>query len=134
MDENIYHNWTPITTALVDETNLKVRSLKRKPTREKTERKGPTSRAVERLRFSNPTMAFTMDADITTRSGYADLAVGRVIASDLANFTGVGTWREHDPDDGIVILEDAEDSAEADGDEPLTTTMTFTHYPFVAAA
>jgi hypothetical protein len=131
MDANIYHNWTPLTGVLADETNLKVRSLKRKPTREKTERKGPTTRAVERIRYSNPTMDFTMDADITTRSGNADLAVGRAIAADLANFTGAGTWREHDPDDGIVILEDAEDTAEADGDEPLTTTMTFRHYPFV---
>lgn len=128
MDAIIYHNWTPLTGLIVNEPNLLVRSVKRKPTREKTWRKGTVTRAEERGKYTNPLLTITMDADVTAQSGLGSLGVGKAVSAGLANFDGV--WREHDPADGTVILDEVDDSSEVDADEPLTATFTFVHRPF----
>jgi hypothetical protein len=132
MDVILYHNWTPLTSMVVNEPNLLVRSVKRKPTREKVWRKGTTSQAEERGKYKNPLLTITMDADVIAQTGLGSLGVGKAVSAGLANFDDV--WREHDPDDGLVVLDDVDDSSEADSDEPLTSTYTFVHRPFAEAA
>lgn len=128
MDAIIYHNWTPLTGLIVDEPNLTVRSLKRKPTREKVWRKGTLTRAEDRGKYPNPLLTLTMDADVTAQSGLGSLGVGRAVSAGLVNFAGV--WREHDPADGSIILDEVEDASDVESDEPLTATFTFVHRPF----
>ena len=121
--------WASFTT-IVNETNLLVRSVKRKPSRDKVFKKGVTTKADERARYTNPTLTITMEVDVQAQSGLGSLGVGQAHAS-LANFDGI--WRAHNPSDGKIILDDVEDSAEADGDEPLTSTLTFVHKPYITA-
>ena len=129
MTDIINHGtWASFTT-IVNEPNLLVRSVKRKPTRDKVFKKGVTTKADERGRYTNPTLTITMDVDVQAQSGLGSLGVGKAVSAGLANFGGI--WREHNPSEGKIILDDVEDSAEADGDEPLTSTLTFLHKPFI---
>jgi hypothetical protein len=121
--------WAALTYP-VDETNLKVQSVKWKPAREKIQRKGPSSRAVEKLSYRNPTMTITIDAEVSAQTTFGSMAIGRAATAGLANFSAL--WREHDPEEGVVILEDVEDSADVTAEVDLTTTLTFMHYPKVA--
>jgi hypothetical protein len=123
-------NW-PSFSGLVDEPNLKVRSCKGKPTREKKFVKGATTQCDERARYPNPSMTITMDADVTAKTGLGSLGVGQAVSGGLQNFQSV--WREHNPSEGKTLLDDVEDSMEIEADVPLTTTLTFLHKPFITA-
>jgi hypothetical protein len=114
----------------VAESNLDIQGVKWKPSRDKVQRKSAANKAVSKLSYRNPTMTITLDAEVKALSTLGSLAVGRAPATMLANFDVV--WREHENDEGVVVLEDVEDSAEVNADVPITTTMTFVHYPFVA--
>jgi hypothetical protein len=121
--------WASLTFP-VAESNLEVQNVKWKPVREKVMRKSPANKAVSKLSYRNPSMTISMEADLTAQSGLGSLAVGRAPAAALNNFTDV--WREHDPEEGVIVLEDVEDSADINGDVPLSATFTFMHYPFVS--
>lgn len=123
-------SWATMTT-IVNEPNLLVNSVKRKPTREKVQKKGVTSKAVERARYTNPILTITMDVVVQQQSGLGSLGVGSAVSGGLANFNGL--WREHNPSEGKIILDDVDDSAEAEGEDPLTSTLVFGHYPFITA-
>lgn len=131
MDAIINHGTWATFTTLVDEPNLLVRSLKRKFARDKTFKKGAATKSDERGRYTNPTATFTMDVDVQAQSGLGSLGVGQAVAGGLANFDAI--WREHDPADGKLILDDVEDSADISEDEPLTSSLTIIHKPFIDA-
>lgn len=130
MTNNILHNWVSLADTCLDEPNLKVTSIKRKPTRDKIERKGVETKAVERKKFHNPTLTITMEAVVTALSGLGSLGVGSAVSAGLTNFNTT-VWRGHNSSDGTLTLDDVEDSAGVDEDEDLTSTFTFVHSPFV---
>jgi hypothetical protein len=121
--------WASLTYP-VAESNLEVQTVKWKPARDKVSRKAVASKAINKLSYRNPTMTITMDAEVKAFTTLGSLAIGRAPATALANFDVV--WREHNVAEGVVVLEDVEDSADVNGEVPITTTLTFTHYPFIA--
>lgn len=122
--------WADIS-AIVNEPNLLVRSIKRKPTRDKNWKKGAVTRADERGKYTNPSLSITMDVDVQAQSGLGSIGVGEAVGAGLTNFSTV--WRGHNPSDGKVIADEIEDSSDIESDEPLTATITFIHKPFVSA-
>lgn len=122
--------WGSLDYPKAEDANLEIQEVKFKPAKELVTRKAVVTRAITKLSWRNPTLEITLDAEVKVKSGLGALAIGRAPASALANFTD--PWREHDPDDGAVLLADVEDSAGVDMEVALTTTMTFRHYPFVS--
>lgn len=132
MEEILEHGeWASLTT-IANEPHLLVKKIDRTPTREKIWKPDPQTKADNRGKYWNPTLSIVMDVEVQEQSGLGSLGVGQAVSAGLTNFDTV--WREHDPDDGIVVLDDVKDSSDAEGDEPLTSTMTFLHKPFVVVA
>lgn len=114
----------------VEETSVvAVQSCKWKLAREKVMRKKVTTKGVTKISWRNPTLTITLEVETITRSGLGSLAVGRAPGATLNNFDAA--WREHDPAEGVVVLSDVEDSSDVNADVPLSTSMTFEHYPLV---
>lgn len=122
--------WASIST-IVNEPNLLVRSVKRKPSRDKNWKKDAVTRADSRGKYTNPTLTITMEVDVQAQTGLGSIGVGEAIGAGLANFGSV--WRGHNPSDGKVIVDDIDDNASVDDDEPLTATLVFVHKPFVTS-
>ena len=125
----IEHGTFPSIDRPIAESNLLINSVKIKAAREKKEWKGVATRAVERIRYTNPTLTFTFDAYISAQSGFGSQHPGSAVTT-LANFAS--TYRTFAVADGVMVYEDPEDDCQLD--DMVKTTFTIIHYPFVAAA
>lgn len=121
--------WGSLAFPKEETSVVAVQSCKWKLAREKVMRKKVANKAVGKISWRNPTLVVTLEVETITQSGLGSLAIGRAPAATLNNFDAA--WREHDPAEGVVILADVEDSSDVNADVPLSSTMTFEHYPFV---
>jgi len=121
--------WGSLAFPKEETSVVAVQSCKWKLAREKVMRKKVANKAVGKISWRNPTMTISLEVETITQSGLGSLAIGRAPAATLNNFDAA--WREHDPAEGVVILADVEDSSDVNADVPLSSTMTFEHYPFI---
>lgn len=119
--------WSSLAFPVEETSAVAVQSVKWKAARDKVLRKKVTTKGVTKASYRNPTLTITMEVETITQSGLGSLAVGRAPGATLNNFDG--TWREHAVAEGGVYLEDVEDSAGVNDEVPLSSTMTFVHYP-----
>lgn len=127
-DSVIEHGTFPDIDLPVNEPNLLVNSVSFKAAREKKEFKGADSKAVERVRLTNPILTISIDAFISTQAGLAAMHPGKEVTAGLENFSSA--WREFDPTDGVLVFGDPED--EANLDDMVKTKFDVMHYPYVA--
>lgn len=115
----------PAAVALVDEAELSVKTLTRKPNREKKVYKNAKS-AVNGLRLVNPLLTFSFVGTPSASSGFATQHPGTGVSS-LLNFSAA--VRGFDPNEGVLVFEDPEDTLNQE--DPLEIKFDVVHYPFI---
>ncbi len=123
----IDHGTFPATSGPAAEANLLIQSLKVSAKREKKGYKSASTKATTRLRYSDPTLEFDVDAFINGTTGFVTQHPGSAVTT-LANFAD--TYRTFDKDDGVMVFEDPVDDYPLD--DLIKTTFKVVHYPFVA--
>lgn len=115
----------PAAAALVDEAELSVKTLTRKPSREKKTYKNAKG-AINGLRYINPLMTFSFVGIPATNTDFAVQHPGTGVAS-LLNFTA--SVHGFDPAQGVLVFEDPEDTLNQE--DPLELKFDVVQYPFV---
>ena len=115
----------PAAAALVDEAELSVKTLTRKPSREKKTYKGAKG-AINGLRFINPMMTFSFVGVPSSTTGFAAQHPGTGVTS-LLNFGA--SVHGFDPAQGVLVFEDPEDTLNQE--DPLELKFDVVQYPFV---
>lgn len=131
MQQLIAHNWSGLA-ALVDTPNVVTESIEFTASREFTDVKSGSTKALAHVLGSNPLLSIAFTGKIFALAGLAIAQVGAAV-TDVPNFTDLATgttWRGHDPDDGTLILRDAKDTLPG-GPEMIATTWTIQHCPFL---
>jgi hypothetical protein len=128
-DPIIIRGALPINGTLTDEPALLVQSLTVTPAREKKTYKGATTKAIEGIQFTNPTLTFAFSCYIAEETGLTIAHPGSLVA-ELANFAGA--MHGFDPADGIMIYEDP--SRKLDLENPDALDFTVTQYPYCEAS
>ncbi len=131
MDSLLAHNWSALSET-ANTPNLITDSFEFSASREFTDYKDATTKALTHRLGSNPLLSIAFSGKIFALAGLAIAVVGSAIA-DVPNFTDLATgstWRGHDPDDGTIVLKDAKDTKPG-GPEMIGTTWTVEHCPFL---
>lgn len=131
MDPLIPHNWAN-AREIVNTPSHVTTNFELSYSRDSTTYKDAVNKADAHNLRSNPLLKMAFTGMIFAMSGLAITPVGSAVL-DLPNFTTLPTgetWRDHDPDDGTIILEDAKDTLQG-GAEAIATTWNATHYPFM---
>jgi len=124
----IQYGETMENSALIDEPDLLVQSLKITPAREKQSWKRAATLAIGMLRYTNPTISFAFNAIVGEVAGFANQHPGTLV-TELANFAVSATSYEFDPDEGIMVFEDP--SRDMSLENPMETDFTVVQYPFI---
>jgi hypothetical protein len=122
----------PALDRLKNEPNLKLRSLKFKPSAKKSLSMDPETGVTDAVRFTDFSGTFTLDADIKARTALGTYGIGATVSAGLTNFDGA--WRGHNSDEGVLYVDSADDDMSHDADVPVTTTLVIEHRPFVVVA
>ncbi len=82
-------------------------------------------------RYRNPKLKFTINAYISTQSGFGSQHPGTAVTT-LANFTSTvsGQYRGFEATDGVMVFEDVKDKMTIE--DLVESTITIIHMPFVA--
>ena len=118
----------PAAASLVDEAELSVKTLARKPSREKKTYKNAKG-AINGLRFVNPLITFSFVGVPSAGTGFAAQHPGTGVAS-LLNFSA--SVHGFDPAQGVLVFEDPEDTLNQE--DPLELKFDVVQYPFVTGA
>lgn len=126
-----YGDW-PTTSLPVDEVGILVKSFTMNFSREEETGKGATTRAVQRVKLTNPLLVMDYEAEfngVTTGTGNLQVMHPGTSVASLANFAA--TKRGFAITDGTMIFYDPKDKY-VPGEAP-ATTFQVKQFPYVVA-